>query len=160
MLGIQTEAFAGIRSWFRHLREDDPKTVVYEFSEDYTDKKLPQITIGWLPEDFEGVEPKRDAMDDEYTFSRQYETNEKRLIDFTISYMHRGGKVYISPEEGEELQCEDLVINGNIAQMYYDSEDIFLLMHDEEYGMEIDIASNIEAEEIIKIAENIKFSFD
>ena len=89
------------------------------------------------------MEPRPDIIGDEYMFSRLYETEDGKSVDFTIDYMHYGGRIYIMPEEGETLQLEELVINGHRADLYYDSVSSVLLVHDEQHGIEIDICSNI-----------------
>ena len=157
MLGFSTEVRATVASWFRHHREDDPKTVVYEFNEDYTEKKLPQIIIGWLPDEFEDVEPIDTS--NAYRFSRAY-VHDNKVIDFTIDYMHKGGKMYIIPEEGEDLILEEMIINGNKAELWYDSMSCSMNIFDDTHGILIEIDSNIEKEQIIRIAENIQFVFE
>ena len=35
MFATNSEALAGVLNWFRHEKEDDPKSYVYEFKEEY-----------------------------------------------------------------------------------------------------------------------------
>ena len=159
-MGMGQEVYGGLFGSYRHRRVDAPATIVYEFYKDYTGVELPQVVIGWLPEDFQNVEPRIDAMNDAYTFSRFYETPEGRLVVITVDYMHKGGKIYISPEPGEELQIVELTINGNRADLYWDSWSGGIKVFDDDTGLLIQIMSNIEIIEMIKIAENITFIFN
>ena len=156
VLGFNTDVRAAVRGWFSHPRADDPKTVVYEFNEDYTDKKLPQITIGWLPEDFEGVEPEDSSTDNR--FSRVYEAEGGRVVDITIDYMHTGSTLYLVPEEGEQFNTEKIIINGRYAELYIDSESVMLIAPDDERNIMTQIYATVDPDEAIKIAEAISFT--
>lgn len=160
MFATNSEALAGVLNWFRHEKEDDPKSYVYEFKEDYSNIKLPQITIGWLPDDFEGVKPRIGAMDDEYTYSRAYETNKGRRIDILIDHMDKGGRIYVMSEPEEELQVEELTVNGKRADYFEDTHKKGIYVFDDVNGLYIEIVTNLEKDEVIKIAEYIQFVFE
>lgn len=160
MFATNSEALARMLNWFRHEKEDDPKSYVYEFKEDYSNIKLPQITIGWLPDDFEGVKPRIGAMDDEYTYSRAYETNKGRRIDILIDHMDKGGRIYVMSEPEEELQVEELTVNGKRADYFEDTHTKGIYVFDDVNGLYIEIVTNLEKDEVIKIAEYIQFVFE
>ena len=160
MFATNSEALAGMLNWFRHEKEDDPKSYAYEFKEDYSNIKLPQITIGWLPEDFEGIKPQIGDMDDAYTFSRAFETKKGRRIDILISYMDKGSRIYVLSEPEETLQLEELTIKDKTAELFRDSETSYLHVFDDSTEMFIQIVANVEKDEMIKIAENIQFVFE
>ncbi len=160
MFATNSEALAGVLNWFRHEKEDDPKSYVYEFKEEYSNKKLPQIIIGWLPEDFEGIKPQIGAIDNDYTYSRAYETKEGRRIDLMIGHMDKERKIYIVAEIDEELRLEELMIKGKEAEFCWDSETNYLNVFDDSTEMFIQIVANVEKDEMIKIAENIQFVFE
>lgn len=160
MFATNSEALAGVLNWFRHEKEDDPKSYVYEFKEEYSNKKLPQIIIGWLPEDFEGIKPQIGAIDNDYTYSRAYETKEGRRIDLLIGHMDKERKIYIVAEIDEELRLEELMIKGKEAEFCWDSETNYLNVFDDSTEMFIQIVANVEKDEMIKIAENIQFVFE
>ena len=160
MFATNNEASAGVLNWVRHVDEDNPSGYMYEFKGDRSNKKLPQITIGWLPEDFEGIKPQIGELNDDYTFDRLYTTKNGRIIDFSIVYMERGERVYILPEFGEVLHAEEFIIKEKKAHYYEDSQSKCLFVFDDETGLMIQINANIEKEEMIKIAENIQFVFE
>lgn len=160
VFAASSEVRAGVLYWLRHENEDHPNSYDYEFREGFSGKKLPQIIIGWLPEDFENVEPRIGALDDEYTFSRAYETEKGRRIDFLIDYMDRGNTISVFEVPDDELQLEELTVNGKRADLYEDSYSTALLVFDDVNGIVITIRSYIERDEVIKIAENIQFVFD
>jgi hypothetical protein len=160
MFATNSEALAGVLNWFRHEKEDDPKSYVYEFKEEYSNKKIPQIIIGWLPEDFEGIKPQIGAIDNDYTYSRAYETKEGRRIDLLIGHMDKERKIYIVAEIDEELRLEELMIKGKEAEFCWDSETNYLNVFDDSTEMFIQIVANVEKDEMIKIAENIQFVFE
>ena len=151
MFATNSEALAGVLNWFRHEKEDDPNSYVYEFKGDYSNKKLPQITIGWLPEDFEGIKPQIGAIDNDYTYSRAYETKEGRRIDLLIGHMDKERKIYIVAEIDEELRLEELMIKGKEAEFCWDSETNYLHVFDDSTEMFIQIVANVEKDEMIKM---------
>ena len=160
MFATNSEALAGLINWFGHNDEKDPDSYVYEFSEDYADKKLPQIIIGWLPKEFGDVEPQMGVMNDEHTFIRHYETKDGKAISLKISYMDKEETLYIIPESGEKLQFEELRINNNRAELLWDSKSSALYVFDDVNGIYTKIVANIEKSEMIKLAENIQFVFE
>ena len=154
VLGLNTDVRAAVRGWFSHPRADDPKTVVYEFTEDYTNRKLPQITIGWLPEDFEGVEPE-DTSDD-YRLSLLYVSEKGRVIDIFVERMDDNNRLYIIPEENHQ-KIETITIKGLYSELYQDLESTTLIMFEEKNGIVIVVNATVTEAELVRIAENIEY---
>lgn len=157
LFAVDSEAFTRLFSWSRI--KDQPDGFMYEFHGDYAGTKLPAVTIGWLPEDFEGVEPLAGELDDDLDFSRTYETKEGRMIDINVAYMDKLRWVYIIPNPGEKLYLLEFSMGEKQAELLWDSSSASLFVFDESSGIYFLINSNVEQDEMIRIAENIRFTY-
>ena len=105
-------------------------------------------TIGYIPQGFVLVEEEYN----EFRFFNVYQDNDGNLIYITIS----SGKLIVDNEHSEFYE---IIINGNATDVYESNDPEYpsiVIVHDETSGVFITLIAEIDAGELIRIAENIR----
>jgi len=150
-LSFDAEARGKVLEWVREVWENG---IVYRFDTDSNSTEvLPEYVITWIPDGFELV----DEYEDETMYSAIYENKDMNL-GFICDYRIVVGETKSQFVFEEDTKSEFVSINGIIGEYFYDEEANDLIWIDAEKGIEFGINGNISKEDIIKIAESVKYS--
>ena len=149
-LAIDTDARAAALKW---IKEVFGNVIVYRLVDEPETEGKPSYVLTWIPEGLELV----DFAEEELWYSAFY-INDTGDICFSFDYSYTDdSQVQIITEPGQII--EKVKINGIDADFYPENGDDdtrVLVWIDEEHGVMLSIAGNLDKETILRIAENIK----
>lgn len=151
-LALDGEARAAVLQWFRETTEH---SALYRFSGEQEDKPLPVYTLGWVPDGFELM-----SEDEDDFFRRLFylDSDGERFFVFDTYAMRDAVQLEVLAVE-DTSRMESLTILGLHGE-FYPADDVSdmssLLIFDDEHATVLSIDSNLEKEEILHIAQELK----
>ena len=150
VLVFSEPARAAVLSWFKEFKEN---YFVYHFEGEDNGKELKVPEFGWLPEGFE----KKELQYDDYTYRIKFGNSGKKYIELNCDLIETVDEKALFAPTGI---VESIMING-IKGEYYQSDDWtdpnYLIWQDDANNVICLIRSNLDKDNIIKTAENIRF---
>lgn len=145
------EARAAVLSW---VGTRSHGSIVYQFSGEGS--TLPEYALTWLPEGFAQTGGHRSS-ESAYAF---YTDESGNRLYISYSLMHEGQAISF-PGQGRLLYVENLTVNGLAGQyihMVRDEmgQDEALVWFDEGSNIVFTIASTLDREKMLRVAENMK----
>lgn len=150
LVSVNPSARATVLTWVREFYEN---TIVYRFFGDSQDKQLPELEINYLPGGYS-----EDSMTETHTSKTIVFSNGDDLL-FVDWWLLSDSSALQAQTEGANVIST--TVDGHDAEIIVpneSSETTDLLWADDEHGIGLMVSGYLEIEELLNVAESIKYS--
>ncbi|MCR5768473.1 MAG: DUF4367 domain-containing protein [Lachnospiraceae bacterium] len=153
---LSVEAYrAKFINFFRKITGQSDDYRYWGGTDKLVDVDLPKTIIGYIPEGFEKAE--EDISLIEFQYYVRYKNSLGHAFNIRLSKIDENVNGILSLDN-ERSESDDVLINGNSGVLYkMDSANCLIWTN---YNILCDIYGEISLDELMKIAENIEFSYD